>query len=174
VSADELAAIRAVGSGTPLSFLPLSVREPGNLPKAVFVGWLTAFVPSVLLAMLGSLLAPQAEQPQFDVSGLAAIFGLVVFAPLVETLIMGTILLVLLLILPAWAAIVLSAAGWGVAHSLIAPIWGLVIWWPFLIFSTLFVAWRSRSLWLAFLVPACVHALQNLLPALLVATGAPA
>jgi len=48
----------------------------------------------------------------------------------------------------------------------------LVIWWPFLVFSTLFVTWRDRSLTLAFLIPMCVHALQNLLPAILVAYGA--
>jgi len=47
-----------------------------------------------------------------------------------------------------------------------------VIWWPFLVFSTLFVTWRQRSLWLAFAIPMCVHALQNLLPSLLVAFGA--
>jgi hypothetical protein len=47
-----------------------------------------------------------------------------------------------------------------------APAWGLVIWWPFLIFSVLFVAWRQRS-WAAGLgVAATTHALQNLGPAL--------
>jgi len=72
---------------------------------------------------------------------------------------------------PAWA-IVVSALGWGIAHSSVAPIWGLVIWWPFLVFSTLFVTWRQRSLGLAFAIPMVVHALQNLLPSLLVAYGA--
>jgi hypothetical protein len=97
----------------------------------------------------------------------------VVFAPAVETLIMGAVLLILLLFLPRPAAIIVSAAGWGVAHSLVAPIWGVVIWWPFLVFSTLFVAWRRRSLMLAFLLPMCVHALQNLLPALTIAGSNP-
>jgi hypothetical protein len=84
---------------------------------------------------------------------------------------MGVVLLILLLFLSPTAAIVVSAIGWGVAHSLVAPMWGLVIWWPFLVFSTLFVAWRGRSLALAFAIPMAVHALQNLLPALLVAQG---
>jgi hypothetical protein len=95
----------------------------------------------------------------------------VLFAPVVETLIMGAVLLFLLLFLSPTAAIILSAIGWGIAHSLVAPMWGLVIWWPFLIFSTLFVAWRSRSLALAFAIPALVHALQNLVPAILIARG---
>jgi hypothetical protein len=67
--------------------------------------------------------------------------------------------------------VIASAAAWGVLHSIAAPVWGLVIWWPFLIFSTLFVVWRGRSLALAFVVPMLAHGLQNLLPALLVATG---
>ena len=141
---------------------------------AIGVGWLTAFPPSILLAVLGAMLFPTAEQPQFQVDGTAAVLALVVFAPVVETLIMGAILLILLLLLSPAVAVIVSAIGWGIAHSLIAPIWGLVIWWPFLVFSTIFVAWRARSLALAFALPMCVHALQNLIPALLLASGTPA
>lgn len=171
---DRLAATEAVGARSPLRFLPLAIRVPQQPLRAIIVGWLTAFPLSMALAFLGSLLLPEAARPEFKVDGLAAILALVAFAPLVETLIMGSVLLVLLLVLPPAAAVIVSALGWGVAHSLVAPIWGLVIWWPFLVFSTLFVTWRKRSLLLAFLIPALVHALQNLVPALLVAYGAPA
>jgi hypothetical protein len=126
----------------------------------------------MLFAALGALILPQAEQPQFHVNGLAAIFALVVFSPVVETLIMGSVLLLLLRFARPAVAIAASAIGWGIAHSMVAPMWGLVIWWPFLVFSTLFVAWQRRSLLLAFIIPMCVHALQNLIPALLVAYGA--
>lgn len=168
---DALAAQPAVGSGTPLRFLPLSIRVPERPLKAIGIGWLTAFPVSIVLGMIAALLIPEAAQPQFNVDGSAAIVALVLFAPIVETIIMGAALLILLAFLPPSAAILVSAAGWGVAHSLITPTWGLVIWWPFLIFSTLFVVWRSRSLALAFVIPACVHALQNLFPAILVAKG---
>ncbi|HYI42775.1 MAG TPA: CPBP family glutamic-type intramembrane protease [Sphingomicrobium sp.] len=97
-----------------------------------------------------------------------ALFMLVVFAPFVETLIMGAILLLLLRFASPTVAVLISAIGWGAAHSAIAPMWGLVIWWPFLIFSTLFVTWRQRSLTMAFLMPTLAHALQNLVPALLI------
>jgi len=99
------------------------------------------------------------------------IFAVVVFAPVVETLIMGTVLLILLRFLPPAAAIIVSAMGWGIAHSLQVPIWGLTIWWPFLVLSTLFVAWRDRSLWLAFGLPMAAHAMQNLFPALAIVSG---
>lgn len=140
---------------------------------AIGVGWLTAFPGSILFALLGGLLLPNAQPPEFHVSGGLAIFALVIFSPVVETLIMGSILLVLLRLVPPVVAIIASAIGWGIAHSLMAPAWGLVIWWPFLVFSTLFVTWRGRSIGLAFALPMCVHALQNLAPALLIASGAP-
>ena len=98
-------------------------------------------------------------------------FLLVLFAPLVETLIMGGVLSLLLRIANPTAAILLSALGWGVAHSSQALGWGLVIWWPFLIFSTLYVVWRQRGFWVAIGVVTATHALQNLGPSLLVAFG---
>jgi membrane protease YdiL (CAAX protease family) len=102
-------------------------------------------------------------------SGATALFLLVVFAPVVETLIMGGVLLILLRLFSPAVAVILSSLGWGIAHSMGAPTWGLVIWWPFLIFSTLFVTWRSRGLLAAFAVPAIAHGLHNLPSAFLVA-----
>lgn len=167
----EPASAQPVGAGTPLRFLPIAIRVPRRPLVAVTVGWLTAFPISIALSMLAALLLPQAAPPSFDVSGPAAILALVVFAPLVETLIMGVALIVLQLVFSPAAAILVSALGWGIAHSLAAPAWGLVIWWPFVIFSTLFVTWRTRSLLAAFAIPACVHALQNFVPAILIAQG---
>ena len=66
-------------------------------------------------------------------------------------------------------AVLVSAALWGIAHSLQAAAWGLVIWWPFVIFSTLYMVWRERSVWAALGVVTATHALQNLGPALLIA-----
>ncbi len=162
----------AIGAGNMLKFLPEPIRIAANPLRAIAFGWLTAFPVSMVFAAIGAFLLPQAQQPEFHVSGLAAISALVIFSPVVETLIMGAVLLLLLKLMPPWLAVLASAAGWGIAHSSVAPIWGLVIWWPFLVFSTLFVTWRDRSLTLAFLIPMCVHALQNLLPAILVAYGA--
>jgi hypothetical protein len=161
-----------LGAGTPLRFLPSAIRTAERPLRAIVAGWLTAFPASIIFAVIGAAVIPHAQQPQFQVNGALAVFALVIFSPVVETLIMGGILLVLLRFLSPAMAIFASAIGWGIAHSTVAPIWGLVIWWPFLVFSTLFVTWRKRSLALAFALPMCVHALQNLIPALLVAYGA--
>ena len=151
----------------PVTLLPRAVREPRNAGLSIIVGWLTALIPSLLLGAAITRLLPHAAQPDLPVTNLVGVLLIVVFAPVTETLIMAGVLSILLRIVPPTAAVVASAAGWGIAHSLAAPAWGLVIWWPFLIFSTLYVSWRERSLLLALLIPATAHALQNLLPALL-------
>ena len=97
------------------------------------------------------------------------LIALVVFAPVVETFIMAGFLSLFLRFFSPTVAILLSAAGWGIAHSLEAAGWGLVIWWPFLIFSTLFVVWRQRGFMTGIAVAATTHAIQNLGPALTVA-----
>jgi hypothetical protein len=154
-----------------LSFLPKPIREARNAPLSVVTAWATSFFPSIALAYLLSLVFPDAAHPEFNLPPALVLFAVVIFAPVIETLIMGTVLLVLLRFVSPATAILVSAVGWGVAHSVQVPIWGLTIWWPFLVLSTLFVAWRERSLWAAFTLPMIAHALQNLPPALLIATG---
>ena len=155
----------------PLSWFPTPLLQPVSLVRAIGFGWLLAFVPSIIIGAIIQLAVPDAQTPEFRISGVAALGMLVLFAPILETLIMGGVLLVLLRFVPPTWAVIASAIGWGAAHSAAAPLWGLIIWWPFLVFSTLFVAWRSRSLALAFVVPMVVHGLHNLLPAVVVATG---
>ncbi|MCM8556706.1 CPBP family intramembrane glutamic endopeptidase [Sphingomicrobium sediminis] len=154
-------------------FVPPFLAVPSRPLVAIIGGYALAIVGSLLLSAIVQLLVPQGDPPDFtnlaEMGPGMTMFMLVIFAPVVETLIMGVILLVLQLFLRPGYAVLASAIIWGVFHSLQAPIWGLVIWWPFLIFSTLFVVWRERSMWLAFLMPAIVHAMQNTLPALLVA-----
>jgi len=147
--------------------LPAALVEPRNPLRAIVAGWLCAFAPSIVLALIAQWLLPNAGRPSFEVAGIETVAVLVVFAPLIETLIMAAVLELLLRFVPPAAAILASAIGWGIAHSLAAPAWGLVIWWPFLIFSTLYVTWSRRSVLAALAIVFTVHALQNLGPALL-------
>lgn len=153
-----------------LKFLPAPLREPQRAWLAIVLGWVLTITGSIALAALGQLIAPQLQSP--DVPKLPVgvlIFMFVAFAPFVETLIMAGILTLLLRFMRPTAAVLVSAAGWGVAHSAEALGWGLVIWWPFLIFSTLFVVWRQKGFWAGVGVAAATHALQNLGPALALA-----
>ncbi len=154
-----------------LRFLPAPLREPRRAWLAILIGWALSILGSLALAALSQTIAPGLPTPEFPLKGLTAFLLLVVFAPLLETLIMAGFLSLFLRFMPPVAAILLSAAGWGVVHSLEAVGWGLVIWWPFLIFSTLYVVWRQRGFWAGVGVAATTHALQNLGPGWLVAFG---
>ena len=154
-----------------LSFLPKPIREPRRPWLAIPVAWLAATIPSLLLAALVSRLFPQLAGPKFEMDPVISFIAIVIISPIMETLIMAAVLAILLRLMPPTAAILVSAIGWGIAHSSMAPAWGLVIWWPFLIFSTLYVVWRQLSLAASIAVPAIVHALQNLGPALLLTSG---
>lgn len=169
---DETAPAAAALSQGLLSWLPAPVRVPRNAWATILVAWPTALLPSILLSALAAALFPTVPGPTFNSSGPTAFLLLAVFSPVVETLIMAGVLSLLLKFAGPANAIIGSAVGWGVAHSLAAPAWGLVIWWPFLVFSTLFVVWRDRSIWLALAVPAAVHMLQNVGPAMIVAARA--
>jgi len=154
-----------------LRFLPSPLREPRRPWLAILTGWALSLLGSIALASLSKLIAPALPAPEFPMKGPVVFLLLVAFAPFVETLIMGGVLSLLLRVVSPPVAIVLSAVGWGIAHSSEALGWGLVIWWPFLIFSTLFVVWRQRGVWLAIAIVTATHALQNVGPAYLVAFG---
>ncbi|GAA4009303.1 CPBP family glutamic-type intramembrane protease [Sphingomonas humi] len=154
-----------------LGFLPAGLFTPERPLRYVALAWACAFFPSLLLSAIASRILPD-HAPAFpEVHPGLLLFLLVVFAPVVETLIMGGILLILKRLFGFVPAVLMSSLGWGIAHSLQAPAWGLVIWWPFLIFSIVFLTWKQRSLAVAFGLPMLVHGLQNLGPALLLVSG---
>ena len=157
------AAVRLFDSG-PLRLLPAAVREPRRAWLAIPIGAALTLLGSLLLSWSASTIAPTLAKPDFALSGISAFALLVLFAPLVETLIMAAGLSILARFLSPTLAVLTSAALWGIAHSLQATVWGLVIWWPFVIFSTLYMVWRERSVSAAIAVATATHALQNLVP----------
>jgi len=157
------AAVRLFDSG-PLRLLPTALREPRRAWLAIPVGAALTLSGSLLLSWGASMLAPTLAKPDFPLRGLPAFGLLVLFAPLVETLIMAVMLSLLARFLNPTAAVLSSALLWGVAHSLQAPVWGLVVWWPFVIFSALYMVWRQRSVAAAIGVATATHLLQNLVP----------
>ena len=138
---------------------------------ALAIAWATAFFPSLILGAAVSSLLPRTALPVFPTVDWYVFFLMVVFAPLFETMMMGAALMLLRLFLSPTHAVLISAVGWGILHSTAAPAWGLVIWWPFLVFSTVFLTWRTRSVLAGVAMAAATHALHNLLPALLLVFG---
>ena len=91
------------------------------------------------------------------------VFSIVILSPVTETLLMAAILAIFLKFLSKPHAVLASAVTWGGLHSMIASAWGLIVWWPFIIFSTIYLAWKPRGFWLACALAASAHLLHNLI-----------
>lgn len=160
------------GGRGPLSILPDIVFRDRQPWLAILIGWLLTIVGSTLLSYVVAYFAPDNPGPDLgNTSGSIKLFLIAGFSPVVETFIMAGILAILLRLLAGWQAVIVSAVLWGIAHSLASPLWGAVIWWPFLIFSTLYVTWRPHGFWKATGIVVAVHVLQNLFPAILIVLG---
>ena len=150
-----------------LPFLPRFLFEPGpGAPAYAVKGWLVALVPSLVIAASVSIAG---GAPQGGLAEPPPLFLLlsVVVAPLAETLLMILPLLALRRLAGPGPAVLLNALLWAALHSLIEPIWGLVVWWPFLILSIAMLAWRQRGLLAAIAVVTAIHTLQNATAAVL-------
>ncbi|MFC0676518.1 hypothetical protein ACFFGH_01465 [Lysobacter korlensis] len=123
---------------------------------------------SVLLATLAGAAADGAGfadatqgLPDWD-ANLLDLFGLVVFAPLVETALLSALLAILgrFIRQRVWIATI-AALVWGGLHGAVAPLWFFGTVWAFFVFAWSYLAWRPRSYWHAFAAAAIPHALQN-------------
>jgi membrane protease YdiL (CAAX protease family) len=156
----------------PLGFLPSILFADRRPVLVVLLAFVLTIAGSFVLGALVTQVAGDGVGPDLGKAPpVVLLIGLALVSPLLETLLMGGIIDLLRRWMGAWQAAVASAAIWGVLHSLLASWWGAVIWWPFLIFSTLYVTWRRRSLLAALAVPASVHMMQNTAPVLLLASG---
>ena len=144
-----------------LSFLPTFLFRPEAPFAYVAKAWPLVLLPSMLLSALVNFALPAAEAPGISVATPQLIAMLVLGAPLIETLIMLVPLLILARLFGPMPAAVLSAIGWGIAHSLAAPIWGLVVWWPFLIFSIALLVWRQRSLMAGYFIVSAIYMISE-------------
>jgi len=133
----------------------------------VLKGWLLTLLPSILLGIIVSMMVTRstAALPSFDLSPWVLFIGIVLFAPITETLVMVPPLLLLSRLVGPGGAVAGSAALWGGLHSLSAPAWGLVAWWPFFVFSAAILSWRGRGrLWRGMMLVMLIHGLQNSVP----------
>jgi hypothetical protein len=146
----------------------------GPVWKYMLRAGLISLVPSLFIAFFLALVGIGNEEtmPQFDqaIEPAVQFAGLVIISPVLETLLLafGLWLLSFITKHPLRQAIG-SCVSWAVLHSLLASIWGLVIVWPFFVFSCAYLAWRRRSRWHAMGVACGIHMFQNLLPGILVA-----
>ena len=124
------------------------------------------------LSALASVALPNLKRPEFPpLPWLTQLFSLVIFSPIAETLMMAGLLGLFRRWLGVVPAILLSAALWGMAHSLAAAAWGLIVWWPFVIFSLVYLVWQQKGFWSGIAMASAAHFLHNLMPAILLIVG---
>jgi len=145
-----------------LEWLPRFLFEIDPFPpRYIARAWLTALLPSIALSVLVRWIAADAATPQFPGEAGSLVLFVVFVGPALETLLLALPLLALTRLLGPGPAVIGSALLWAVVHSLVVAVWGLVIWWPFLIMSIAFLTWRREGLGKALGVAFAIHALQN-------------
>ncbi|MGQ0661558.1 hypothetical protein [Sphingosinicella sp.] len=146
-----------------LAFLPAFAFELDDNPfRYIWRAALLATVPAILIVAALMLLFPlTASAPDRDISRIAVVLGVVVIGPIVETALLGVLLMIGQRVVGPGPAVVVSALLWGVIHGSVAVRWGIAMSWSFLIFSTAFVTWRQGSVLRGFGMAFAIHALQN-------------
>ena len=135
---------------------------------------LISLLPSLAIVSIMGICGAITEEtgPAFEGPPLQLIVLLVIVTPPIETLLMGPVLRVLSLITRRRLVLAaMSAVAWACLHSIAAPAWGLGVIWPFFVFSCSYLTWRRRAWWRAIVVTSCIHAFQNVLPAIAAAAG---
>ena len=151
------------GRPRALAFLPRFLfDDAGPAWRYILFAWPVVALPALALGWVSSKLAPDLAGPSVAGASFGVVaFAVVIVSPLVETIVMTGPVVLLDRWLGPLPAVIGSAAIWGVAHSLAAARWGLVIWWPFLIFSIAWLSWRGRGYWRAVGIVFAIHALNN-------------
>lgn len=123
---------------------------------------LISSVPAFVVGLLVYWLYPTAETPQFDNSFASMLLKAVILGPIFETLMLwGGISVISKFVHSTWHIALVSALCWALLHSLQVPVWGLSIFWPFVVFSIAFTEWAKVSNRDAFMVALAIHMLQN-------------
>ena len=137
-----------------------------SMRSYVWRAWLIALLPSLVVSAVVTLALPESTPP-LKGPAVFLVVGVLFLSPWFETLLMWPVLWVLKRFIASSIGVAAaSAVFWGILHSLAAPAWGLVVVWPFFVFSTCFLEWEKKSTGRAIVATALVHMCQNALPAL--------
>ena len=122
-----------------------------------FIAW----IPSMAVAGVLHLLFPAQENPEIFHDRIRALVGMLIVAPLAETMSMRYIFLFLRkvsqrLLVICW----LSAVIWGGMHWIYAG-WGVHAIWPFFVLSLCYLRLESISLWRAVWMTSLIHGACN-------------
>ncbi len=147
--------------------------------KYILIMGTASLVPSLMLSFGLSVTGIMSEEngPKFEDGPVVLMwYMMAVWAPVVETLMMAGILWLLSFATGSKTKLaIISASIWALFHSLVGFMqpepaftwaWGVVIAWPFFVFSCGYLAWRDKSVGHGLVVAMGLHAFQNFLPSL--------
>ena len=145
-----------------LAFLPDFLFELDRWPERYIAkAWLVMLVPMLPLSAAVNLLVRPEKHPEFRIDSIPTLLIFFVAGPLLETLIQAVMLAGLTRLMSAAAAAATCAVLWGLLHSTAVPTWGLVVWWPFLILSIVYLTWRQVGLVKAIGMTFALHAVHD-------------
>lgn len=151
-------------------FLEFLFNTRGYLTSYVLRMTVVSFLPTILLAILLERLGVISEQnsPEFEGPPIVVFIGIVLLSPVVETLMLAGGLWLMARVVQKWIVLAaMSSLLWAILHSLAAPMWGVLIAWPFFIFSSAYLAWREHSWGHAYAAACAIHALHNTIPGIM-------
>jgi len=125
-------------------------------------------IPAISISYFIYAFFPEAESPQFPEGIAELFFSVVIFAPVIETLLLWLgISIIKKFTSSIWMATLISAFLWGVIHSIGTFSHGFAIFWSFVVFSFVFIIWCEKSRGLALGMCMAAHMGQNFLAFLL-------
>ena len=146
----------------------LMAQPDGRLLRRSLINYVLAFGGSCALgiiaygvAIMAGIPAEALETPGVKIN-LRDFIGAVVFAPLVETLILAALLALMPRRWGIASKAITSAMIWGGLHAMAAPFWFFGTVFSFFVFSCSYLVWRQKSFACGFAIAALPHALINL------------
>lgn len=132
-------------------------------PKYLYV--IQSFILALCLALPAAysvhVFFPLSESPDSELT-ILSFFSVVIFSPFLETLLMTLSFSVIKSFTNKLGIICfVSALFWAGLHSLLIPVWGLVTFFTFLVFSIAFQVWDKVSRKDAYIVVFSIHVLIN-------------
>ncbi|MDC8831357.1 hypothetical protein [Alteromonas gilva] len=125
-------------------------------------------IPALSISFLIYVFFPEAESPEFPKGIGELFFSVVIFAPVVETLLLWLgISIIKKFTASIWKATLISALLWAIIHSIGTFTHGFAIFWSFVVFSFVFISWLEKSRNLALGMCMATHMGQNFLVFLL-------
>jgi membrane protease YdiL (CAAX protease family) len=139
-----------------------------SFPQFCLVMSLAALVPSIILSFLSNYIAvllfgdiSQYSPPKIVIS-FSSLFGTIVFAPVVETLMLGGIIYFLRkFFLNRILICFISGIIFGALHGSVGILWFFGTFWSFIVFSYAFLFWTEDDNLKALLAACIPHMLLN-------------